>query len=237
MPIKFRFGWIPLLATVLVVAIGISLGRWQTRRAVEKETLEQTFLAREAMPPLALTDNPPQTDEMEYRRVIVRGEFVRGWTVYLDNRPHNGEAGFYVLTPLKIADSPSHVLVVRGWVKRDMQDRTKLPPIPLPEGMQEIQGVVRNRADRLLELGNPAPIHSGAIVQNLDLPTFAQQAHLSMQPFLIEQSSDTRDGLVRDWPRPSSGADRHRAYAFQWYALAVTALAFFLVTGFRRGRT
>jgi cytochrome oxidase assembly protein ShyY1 len=56
-----------------------------------------------------------------------------------------------------------------------------------------------------------------------------------MQPFVIEQLSDTRDGLIRDWPRPSTGIDRHLGYAFQWYALAATAFIFFVVTGFRRG--
>jgi cytochrome oxidase assembly protein ShyY1 len=26
--------------------------------------------------------------------------------------------------------------------------------------------------------------------------------------------------LVREWDRPDFGIDRHRGYAFQWYALA-----------------
>jgi cytochrome oxidase assembly protein ShyY1 len=73
-------------------------------------------------------------------------------------------------------------------------------------------------------------------VQNLDIPEFAQASGLSLQPFIIEQSTDVRDGLTRDWPRPSTGVDKHRGYAFQWYALAATALIFFIVTGFRSGR-
>jgi surfeit locus 1 family protein len=31
------------------------------------------------------------------------------------------------------------------------------------------------------------------------------------------------------------GIDRHLGYAFQWFALAATALLFFVVTGFKRG--
>ena len=31
------------------------------------------------------------------------------------------------------------------------------------------------------------------------------------------------DGLVRDWPDPGSGVEKHLGYAFQWYALAVLA--------------
>jgi surfeit locus 1 family protein len=41
---------------------------------------------------------------------------------------------------------------------------------------------------------------------------------------------------VRGWPRPSTGVEKHRGYAFQWYALAGMALVFFVVTGFRRGK-
>ena len=33
--------------------------------------------------------------------------------------------------------------------------------------------------------------------------------------------ADRDDGLVREWPDPGSGVDKHLGYAFQWYALAV----------------
>jgi surfeit locus 1 family protein len=73
-------------------------------------------------------------------------------------------------------------------------------------------------------------------VQNIDIAEFAQASKLAMQPFLIEQTTDTRDQMVRDWPHPSTGVDKHRGYAFQWYALAATAFVFFIVTGFRSGK-
>jgi cytochrome oxidase assembly protein ShyY1 len=44
------------------------------------------------------------------------------------------------------------------------------------------------------------------------------------------------EGLVRDWPVPSAGVDKHHGYAFQWYALAAMAVLFFVITGFRSGR-
>jgi len=236
MPIKFRFGWIPFIGTMVAVAIGISLGQWQMRRAAEKEAIEQRLNAREAAPQVLFSGEQCSADEMEYRRVVVRGEFVPEWTVYLDNRPHNGAAGFYVMTPLKVVGTNLHVLVARGWAKRDMRDRAKLPPTPMPTGIIEIQGVARNNPGRLLQLGSDEPLHQNAILQNLDVQTFAQHSHLTVAPFIVEQSNNTKDGLVRDWPRPSSGVDKHRGYAFQWYALAATAFVFFLVTGLRRGR-
>jgi surfeit locus 1 family protein len=43
------------------------------------------------------------------------------------------------------------------------------------------------------------------------------------------------DLMARDWPLPEAGIDKHRGYAFQWYALAALALLFYVMTGFRRG--
>jgi cytochrome oxidase assembly protein ShyY1 len=235
MAIRFRFRWIPFVAAMVAVAIGISLGRWQTRRAAEKEAIEARMSAREIQPPVALTAAMPPDKDMEFRRVLVRGEFVRDWPVYLDNRPYNGAAGFYVLMPLKIAGSDMHVLVMRGWAKRDVADRTKVPAFMTPAGIVEIEGIAARNPGHLLQLGAAAPMRPGAIVQNADAADIAQAGNLRMHPFVIEQLTDTRDGLVRDWPRPSMGVDRHRGYAFQWYALAATAFLFFVVTGFRRG--
>ncbi|HJU71222.1 MAG TPA: SURF1 family protein [Paucimonas sp.] len=235
MPITFHFRRIPFVATVFAVAVGVLLGQWQGRRAVEKEAIETTLSAREAVSPLAIGATPVAGDAVEYRRVMVKGEFVRDWPVYLDNRPYHGAAGFYLLMPLKIAGSSMHVLIVRGWLPRNASDRVKLPDIPTPSGVVEIDGMARQHEPRLLQLGDAEAPHPHAILQNLEAAEFAAASKLPMQPFLIEQSNDTHDGLIRDWPRPSSGIDKHRGYAFQWYALAVTALLFFVVTGWRRG--
>lgn len=237
MPIKFRFRWIPFIATMIAVALGVSLGQWQTRRAAEKQAIEDKLVARQAAQPTDLNATRPLSiDDAEYRRVVVKGTFVSDWPLYLDNRPYNGTAGFYVMMPLKIAGADTHVLVARGWAKRDVADRARLPSIATPSGLVEIEGIAKRNPGRVLELGEPQQLVPRAIVQNLDAGRLAQAANLSLQPFIVEQLTDTQDGLIRDWPRPSSGVDKHRGYAFQWYALAATALIFFLVTGFRRGK-
>lgn len=235
MPFIFRFRRIPFIAAAVAVAIGVSLGQWQMRRAAEKQAIELKLSTREAAPPVVLGSAIEATDGIEYRRVIAKGEFVRDWPVYLDNRPYKGVAGFQLLMPLKIAGSDIHVLVARGWLPRDPANRAKLPSVATPGGPVEIQGVAKRGPGRLLQLGRAAKLQRGAIVQNLDIKEFAQASSLAMQPFIIEQSSNAQDALVRDWPRPSTGIDRHLGYAFQWYALAVMAGIFFVVTGIRRG--
>jgi surfeit locus 1 family protein len=235
MPITFRFRWIPFIAALVVVAIGVSLGQWQTRRATEKQALEAKLIARENAPPIVLNLMRTADEDPEFRRVIVRGEFVRDWPVYLDNRPYKGMAGFYLLMPLKIAGTGMHVLVNRGWLPRDPVDRAKLPSVATPGNIVEIEGIARRNPGHVLQLGKAGSLRPGAIVQNADIAEFARASSLAFHPFIIEQLGNTQDGLVRDWPRPSTGIDRHLGYAFQWYALAAMAFIFFVVTGFRRG--
>ena len=235
MRMQFQFRWIPFLAAIIVLAIGGMLGNWQTHRAAEKIAIEHNIVERNAQAALDL-NKPFISNDIEYRRVIAEGVFVAGWPVYLDNRPYQGKAGFTLLMPLRLSHSNSVVLVARGWFPRDAAERTRLPVIPVPSTSVQIEGIVRRTAGHVMQLGQAANLEPGAIVQNLEPAEFARVSRLPLQNFIIEQTSDTGDGLVRDWPRPSSGVDKHRGYAFQWYALAATALLFFLVTGFRRAR-
>lgn len=223
------------MAAAIAVAIGLSLGQWQTNRAAQKLAIEAQLQARQAAPAIQLGAVPVDPAELEYRRVLVKGEFLRDWPIYLDNRPHNGVAGFYLVMPFKIAASNLHVLVARGWIPRNPADRAKLPPLFTPTGTIEIEGTARQSIGHVMQLGTVDAPRPHAIVQNLDIAGFAAAGKLDMQTIFLEQVSDTQDGLVRDWPRPSSGVDKHRGYAFQWYALAAMAFIFFVVTGIRRG--
>ncbi|WP_211465012.1 SURF1 family protein [Collimonas silvisoli] len=239
MPIRFRFRLIPFVVTVLLVVLGIMLAQWQTRRGDQKQAIESKLLQREADPAIKFSNASQDVDQLEFRRMALRGEFIPGWPVYLDNRPLNGVAGFYVLMPFKLtapdALPDSYVLVARGWLPRDPADRSKLPSYPTPGGAIEIEGLARRDFGHVLQLGDAAPLRPQAIVQNLAINEFAAASKLKLQPFVIEQTSNTEDHLLRAWPRPSLGIEKHRGYAFQWYALAVMACIFFVVTGFRRG--
>src|SRR6266550_65157 len=63
---------------------------------------------------------------------------------------------------------------------------------------------------------------------------FAADTGLALQPIVIEQRSDSGDGLLREWPRPDAGIERHQSYALQWYSLAALAVILAAVLSFRR---
>jgi cytochrome oxidase assembly protein ShyY1 len=225
-----------MIAMALVITTAISLGNWQTRRAEEKLAIEQAIIARSQLAPLNAAAIKPGQQPEEFRRIVADGEFLADWPLYLENRPHGAQSGFYLLMPLRLADSGDVVLVARGWFPRDPADRTRLPSVPAPAGRQHIEGSVRSHAARVMQLGDASAVKPGAILQNIEPAAFASASSLHTQAFIIEQLNDTHDGLERDWPAPSAGVDKHRGYAFQWYALAAVAFLFYLITGIRSVR-
>lgn len=235
MRLRFRFRTIPFLATLVLVAVGILLGNWQVRRAAEKTTLQARLTQRAALPPLVLDGKPVDPAAVEYRRVIVTGEFVPNWPLFLDNRPFEGRTGFVVLMPFRIAGSDDVVLVARGWVPRDPAVHDRVPQVATPGGRTTIEGLAVLHPARVMELGKAPPPRPGAIVQNVDPAGFAQTSGLRTLPVLVEQTNADGTALTRKWPAPAVDVDRNKGYAFQWYALAAMAFLFFVITGFRSG--
>jgi len=236
MRFTFLFRPVALIAALIVAAIGILLGNWQQDRAAYKTALQARLLARAAAPALEITPATAANPDLEFRRVRMRGEFVAAWPVLLANRPYEGQSGFYLAMPFKIAGSSTHVLVLRGWLPRAAQF-DQLPAFATPAGPLTVEGRLVLSAGKVMELGDGPPLAPGAAVQNLTPQALAQASGLPLQPFLVQQTLPAAPGdlMARDWPAPDAGIDKHRGYAFQWYALAAAALLFYVMTGFRRG--
>jgi len=70
--------------------------------------------------------------------------------------------------------------------------------------------------------------------QNITLERFSAWSGLALEPYVIEQTSELDDGLVREWPRVDAGIEKHGSYALQWYSLAGLSIVLFLVLNFKR---
>ena len=225
----FSPGWIPSLATAGFVVLTVALGNWQTRRAEEKLEAGRVLDEAAGGPVLQVPAGRVDAATFERRRVAARGTFLARYTFLLDNKVLHGTAGYQVITPFKTEGSGAAVLVNRGWIAGG--DRSRLPQIPTPDGVQTIEGIAVVPSTRILEL---APDAGSALRQNLVLAREEARLGLSLQPFVIEQTSDAPDGLARIWARPDTGVDRNRSYALQWYSFAALAAVLYVVLGFKR---
>jgi surfeit locus 1 family protein len=212
-----------LLATLVGVALTVSLGTWQLSRAAQKITIQAALDSRASSPALSAADLERDADAatvQHHRPARLRGRWVAERTVFLENRQMNARVGFYVVTPLQLEGRPEAVLVQRGWVVRNLNDRSLLPQIATPTGPVEVEGLIAPPPARLYEF---SAVAAGAIRQNLDVAAFALETGLLLAPLSLQQhdsANTANDGLLRQWPRPAAGVQKHYGYAFQWFAMS-----------------
>jgi surfeit locus 1 family protein len=219
----------PTLATVVGVAVALSLGSWQLDRAGQKRALKAHFDAQAAQPPIHVGAEELSARDMDLRHAETRGVFEPRYAVFIDNRIHRGVPGYHVVMPLKPEGSDRYVLVNRGWIPRPAL-RSELPAVRTPSGPVRITGTAVIAAPRTLELSQA--VMEGPIWQNLTIERYRKAIPLKVQPFVIRQESALDDGLIRAWDPPDFGIEKHYGYAFQWFALAATLFGFYAVTQF-----
>src|SRR5207245_11512055 len=111
----------------------------RARQDRRRHALTEHRTGQRSLDASALATPPEVAAQQHYRPVRLRGQWLAERTVFLDIRQMNGRPGFFVVTPLRLADGGA-VLVQRGWVPRDLAQRTRLPAIDTPAGERELQG-------------------------------------------------------------------------------------------------
>lgn len=215
---RWKF-WLITVAAVLATLATLSLGQWQLNRAAEKRAIQEQRDQqgeRSALDNAAFMALSTPLEEL-HRPVQLKGHWLADQTVFLDNRQMNAKPGLYVITPLKIEGSSAVVVVQRGWIARNFEDRTQLPKVRTLTGTVVVEGRIAPPPSKLYELGGP---DSGVIRQNLDLSLFSTETGLPLLSMSIQQSGAASDGLLREWPVVGTGVEKHYGYAFQWFALS-----------------
>jgi len=223
------------LVTVASIALFVSAGNWQRARLAQKLALAGELERARATAPVPLPQGVDDWGAWRYRVVDLAGRFDPGAQMLLDNRVESGRVGYHVLTPLTLADGRT-VLVNRGFAPAGAR-RTDLPVVPPPTGSVAVQGRVVVPGARYFELGKPAPAgraEERQVWQVIDLPRMATAIGRPLLPVVVEQTSAGDDGLVRRWPSPDTGSDKHRIYMVQWYTFAVLAAGLYIGFGLRR---
>ncbi len=215
---RWKF-WLITVAAVLATLATLSLGQWQLNRAAEKRAIQEQRDKqgeRSALDNAAFMALSTPLEEL-HRPVQLKGHWLADQTVFLDNRQMNAKPGLYVITPLKIEGSSAVVVVQRGWIARNFEDRTQLPKVRTLTGTVVVEGRIAPPPSKLYEMGGP---DSGVIRQNLDLPLFSAETGLPLLSMSIQQIGATPEGLLREWPVVGTGVEKHYGYAFQWFALS-----------------
>ncbi len=228
------------IATILViVAIGVQvlLAVWQLARLQERRAYNARVQHQLDQPPLTLEASTPLDDlsTMEYRSVVVRGEFDFTQEIALRGQSWNGKLGARLLTPLRIAGSDRAVLVDRGWIPYEEMENGQWPQYAEP-GEVIVRGQIRaSRQDTGLGFRtDPTPLPGERLTawNQPNIAAIGAQLPYPLLPIYIQQAPDPDPDTVLPYaglPPLDLSEGSHLGYAGQWFMFAIVFAVGYLV--------
>jgi surfeit locus 1 family protein len=218
-----------LLSTLLVFlgsALCIRLGIWQLDRLEQRRAFNEQVVSMRAAPILDLNAGlPSDIASMEWRPVVVTGEYDFENQVALRNQIFDDQIGYHLITPLLFADGKV-VLVDRGWIPSDANSNPAHWRKYDEPGEVAVTGQIR--------LGHGKPAFGGVadafpesgemlmVWNNLDVEKMVEMSPLQLLPVYVQPDADVADikPPIPYQPEVEITEGSHFGYALQWFTFA-----------------
>jgi len=219
-----------LITTLLVVAaVGVMarLGVWQLDRLAERRAFNARVQAQIDSPPLDLNRPFSASDpyDMEYRQVVARGVYDHTQEIVLRNQVRENQPGYHVLTPLRLENSRSVVLVNRGFLDLE-QGKPEQRAAFAVSGQVEVRGMLkRPHVPRFFGVPDPTLIPGQTRLDAwnaVNLERIEQQVDGLLLPvFILAAPDPVHPGPPYAQPeQPDLTEGSHMGYAVQWFSFA-----------------
>ncbi len=227
------------LWATIVVAVGFlvlcRLGIWQLQRLQQRREANAFLMARLNRPPLTLTGQDVNPDQLDLSRVAATGQYDYSQEIVLRNETLGGVPGGHLVTPLRLAGSDRTVLVDRGWVPLGNTGAPDRAAASRPAGEVTVRGVARRTQERPSFLAPPdaLPAAGGRLDAwfRVDIPHIQQQVSYPLLPIFIQEGEPSEAAPAvagTRLPVPYIAIDLsegpHLSYAIQWFAFALILL-------------
>jgi len=227
--LRIRFNWLVALCVLLSCAMFINLGFWQLGRAADKRQLQRDAVLQEQAEPVAiesLSADPAAFDTaaqaaatLNNRRVFLRGQYVNDAAFLVVFQFFQGQPGFELISPFRLASDGSLVLVSRGWIAPG-PDADSLPMIQAVEQQQTLVG----------QLYVPEAATVAGQVEEREWPVRVRRLHIpqaeallgeSVYPWQVRLNTGSPGLLARHWPTVTISTRGNIGYALQWFSFAL----------------
>ncbi len=217
---------ITVLIALLLIPATIRLGFWQLHRHEARVARNELIARSLTAPPVAFDSltapGRAVPKDLTWRAVTATGSYDTAHEFVVRKRTDAGgdNIGYFVVTPLKLADGQGEVLVNRGWVASG-SSATDYPDVPAaPAGDVTVTG--RMRADETAA-GSGIRDRGGLPDRQFNLINSAQQTARSgaaVLPGYLELTATAPAPASQPelLPEPNhSDIGPHMAYAVQWW--------------------
>lgn len=236
--VRFRAKLWPSLVMGLVVVLCLFLSHWQWQRYHLKQALAASYQAQITAPavdlPQVLTTLPAKTRAPIFLSVRVSGQYDNQRQIVLDNRSHQGRAGYEVFTPFLLNTTPkTAILIDRGFIPSGRYWH-QLPDLSVATTSVHLNGFLV-KPEASFKLG-PAieTVTQPMRVARIDIPVLQAHYPYPLLPYIVLLKPKQSGSYVCEWSYPSLFAQRSLGYTFQWLALALAALIAWLIISIKR---
>jgi cytochrome oxidase assembly protein ShyY1 len=210
-----------LLAAIFATAC-VFLGRWQMDRRAETLAEINRVVTNYSATPIPFADAREQFKELdpakEWTQVELKGTYDVAGQRIVRNRPLNGQPGYEVVVPFRLASGET-VVIDRGWLPIGNKNPGSPDSVPEPPA-GEVTAVVRLKHPEP-ELQRGAP--EGQLA-SIDLTAYSAQLGYPLLTGAYGQlASETPPAaqMPAAFPKPSTEEGTHLSYSLQWFAFGV----------------
>ena len=214
---NIRLPW--LIFTLLVFSGLVKLGFWQSDRALQKEQRIETIAQLSKTQALSLEKVLSETNEINDLPITMNGEFDNEILFLLDNQTNKGQLGYRVY---QVFNSGEHdILVNLGWVLGSIS-RQKMPDVQTITGKYQLSGHVRKIEKGIMLMEQVLVKKEWPLrVQQIEIDKFSTLISRQLLPFVVYLDKTESVGYEKNWQPIVMPPEKHRAYAFQWFSLAL----------------
>jgi len=230
-----RFKWRGLFAVIAVSLVFtglIKLGFWQLDRAKGKVELAQQLALQ---PHVELIEFPLGNIDktLNQRGISVSGRLLHQYTWLLDNQVQEGKVGYQVLVAIALTGETKLGIVNLGWVAAP-PDRSQLPSLKQWSAPRQFSGQLHLPTNNPYALASPPTSDWPKRIAQIDFSMLQQHTAQPIFEVVLRLDQDSATGYDKQWRWSNNmTVDKHRGYAFQWFALALTLLVLTAYFGYR----
>jgi len=219
----------------------LSMGFWQLERSAQKKVLFEQFNSNSEQI-ISLAEALERQSSL-YTQVEISGQFLQDIHYLLDNMVNSESIpGRHVVSLFQTIDNEL-ILINRGWIAlRSVNEpqSSLVRFLQTPENQIQLSGRLDNLRQPGLSLSTEIP--QTDYPKTVQFPTFEQfESDLGKKlvhyQLLLNPDNDQKAynfAYLREWQPREMGPERHLAYAFQWFALALTLCIIYLLLSFRK---
>ena len=226
---KFKPGKSITIFFIFFASVFFALGLWQIERGQAKANIILEFennLKKDA--------SVFSEDSKKWDKVFINGTWDNSRQMLVDNVINRGVAGYKVLTPFKISNSDTLILVDRGWIPREASRQT-LPNIDINNIKEKVFGTLENP-----ELGFVLSdiLVSGdwpKVSQTKNLDVISKEYNDPLAEFILVADPILKNSLEYLKIIPTNMMpSKHYGYSAQWFTMFLVLCFMYIWLGYKK---